>query len=123
MIRSVKQTLVVAGCLAVTATFGVGCARTQEATKEAVSSATSAASSAAGAATSAATSAATAPAGTTTYYYPDQQSAMFSVVGPDDWTVGKIEQVGDFGSLERANGAVVQFRAAVERLAAPAQQP
>jgi len=111
MIRSVKQTLVVAGCLAVTATFGVGCARTQEATKEAVSSATSAASSAAGAATSAATSAATAPAGTTTYYYPDQQSAMFSVVGPDDWTVGKIEQVGDFGSLESANGSVVQFRA------------
>lgn len=100
-----------AACLAVTATFAVSCAQTKEATKEAVSTATSAASSAASAASSAATSAAAAAAGMTTYYYPEETGAMFSIVAPDDWKVSKIEQVGDFGSLESANGSVLQFRA------------
>ena len=102
-----RRSTIAATCLAVTATFAVSCSKTQEATKEAVSSATSAATSAA----SAATSAATAAAGTTTYYYPAQEGALFSIVGPDDWKVSKIDQVGDFGSLESADGSVVQFRA------------
>jgi hypothetical protein len=106
-----RRATVVAACLAVTATFAVGCSKTQEATKGAVSSATSAASSAASAVSSAATSAATAAAGTTTLYYPDQETAMFSIVAPDSWKVSKIDQVGDFGSLESADGSVLQFRA------------
>lgn len=36
---------------------------------------------------------------------------MFSIVAPDNWKVGKIDQVGDFGSLESADGSVLQFRA------------
>lgn len=36
---------------------------------------------------------------------------MFSIEAPADWKVGKIEQVGDFGSVESANGSVLQFRA------------
>lgn len=106
-----RRSTVAAACLAVTATFAVSCSKTQEATKGAVSSATSAASSAASAASSAASSAATPSGGTTTYYYPTQEGALFSIVGPDDWKVSKIDQVGDFGSLESADGSVVQFRA------------
>lgn len=111
MSKNVSRATAAAACLAVAATFTVSCAKTQEATKEAVSSATSVASSAASAASSAATSAATAAAGMTTLYYPDEQAAMFSIVAPDNWTVGKIDQVGDFGSLESADGSVLQFRA------------
>lgn len=94
--------------LALTATLAVGCSQTKEATKDAASSATSAASSAATSAEEAATSAI---AGKTTYYYPDQQTAMFSIEAPDDWNPGMIEAVGDFGSLESKNGSILQFRA------------
>lgn len=111
MSKNVSRATAAAACLAVAATFTVSCSKTQEATKEAVSSATSVASSAASAASSAATSAVTAAAGMTTLYYPDEQAAMFSIVAPDNWKVGKIDQVGDFGSLESADGSVLQFRA------------
>lgn len=111
MSKNFTRATAVAACLAAAATFTVSCSKTQEATKEAVSSATSAASSAASAASSAATSAATAAAGMTTLYYPEEQGAMFSIVAPDNWKVGKIDQVGDFGSLESADGSVLQFRA------------
>ena len=94
--------------LALTATLAVGCSQTKEATKDAASSATSAASSAATSAEEAATSAIV---GKTTYYYPDQQTAMFSIEAPDDWNPGMIEAVGDFGSLESKNGSLLQFRA------------
>ena len=94
--------------LALTATLAVGCSQTKEATKDAASSATSAASSAATSAEEAATSAIV---GKTTYYYPDQQTAMFSIEAPDDWNPGMIEAVGDFGSLESKNGSILQFRA------------
>lgn len=97
---------------ALAATLAVSCTATKEATKDAASSATSAASSAASAATSAASSAASAVAGgKTTLYYPEEQGAMFSIEAPDDWTVGKIDAVGDFGSIESTNGSVLQFRA------------
>ena len=94
--------------LALTATLAVGCSQTKEATKDAASSATSAASSAATSAEEAATSAIV---GKTTYYYPDQQTALFSIEAPDDWNPGMIEAVGDFGSLESKNGSILQFRA------------
>lgn len=86
-----------------------------EATKDAASSATQAASSAASVAETAANGAAGAAssvaAGTTTLYYPEQQGAMFSIEAPAGWTVGKIDQVGDFGSVESPDGSVLQFRA------------
>ena len=107
MTKTVARTAAAAACLAVAATFTVSCSATKEATKEAVSTATSAASSAA----SAASTAATAATGTTTLYYPEEQGAMFSIVAPDNWKVGKIDQVGDFGSIESADGSVLQFRA------------
>ena len=97
--------------LALTALLAVGCSQTKEATKDAASSATSAASAASSAATSAEDAATSAIVGKTTYYYPDQQTAMFSIEAPDDWNPGMIEAVGDFGSLESKNGSLLQFRA------------
>lgn len=97
--------------IAIAATFAVGCSATKEATKDVASSATSAASSVASSAGSAATSAAASVTGKTTLYYPAQEGALFSIEAPSDWTVGKIDQVGDFGSVESASGSVLQFRA------------
>lgn len=117
---TVTRVTATAVSLAVAATFAVSCSQTKEATKDAVSSASSVGSSAASAATSAATSAASAASSAassavagdkTTLYYPEQQGAMFSIEAPSDWTVGKIDAVGDFGSLESPNGSVLQFRA------------
>ena len=104
------KTRTFAACLAVAATLLAGCSSTKDATKDAASSA---GSSAASIATSAATSAAEAgaAAGMTTLYYPAQEGAMFSIEAPADWKVGKIDQVGDFGTVESASGSVLQFRA------------
>lgn len=118
MPNKLTRTTAAAAGLAIAATFAVSCSQTKEATKEATSSASSVASSASSAATSAASSAASATtssenfaAGTTTLYYPQQQGAMFSIEAPTNWTVGQINEVGDFGSLESPDGAVLQFRA------------
>lgn len=100
-----------AAVLALAATSAVGCSQTKEATTEATSSATGMGSSAASAASSSVSSATSSATGTTTLYYPEQQGAMFSIEAPADWTVGKIEQVGDFGSVESESGSVLQFRA------------
>ncbi len=97
--------------LALAAAVTVSCSATKEATKDMASSATSVASSAASAAETAASSAAAAATGTTTLYYPTQDASMFSIEAPADWTVGKIDQVGDFGSVESPNGSILQFRA------------
>lgn len=100
--------------LAIAATFAVSCSQTKEATKDAASSASSAASSATSVASSAAsatTSSENFAAGTTTLYYPQEQGALFSIEAPTNWTVGKIAEVGDFGSLESPGGADLQFRA------------
>ena len=102
--------------LALVATFAVSCSQTKEATEDVASSVTSAASSAADAASSAATSAASAASsavagGKATLYYPAQEGAIFTIEAPADWTVSKIDQVGDFGSLESKNGSVLEFRA------------
>jgi hypothetical protein len=100
--------------LAIAATFAVSCSQTKEATKDAASSASSAVSSATSAASSAAsatTSSENFAAGTTTLYYPQEQGALFSIEAPSNWTVGKIAEVGDFGSLESPTGADLQFRA------------
>lgn len=88
--------------LMVTAALLAGCSQT--ATKDAAPTTSSTA-----ATTSSAAAAAT--AGTTTLFYPDEQGAMFSIDAPSDWKVEKIDQVGDFGSLESGNGSVLQFRA------------
>lgn len=118
MPKKLTRTTAAAAGLAIAATFAVSCSQTKEATKEVASSASSAVSSATSAATSAASSAASATtssenfaAGTTTLYYPQQQGALFSIEAPSNWTVGKIDQAGDFGSLESPNGADLQFRA------------
>ena len=111
MVNNMTKATAVAACLVAVSGFAAGCAKTQEATKDVASSASSVASSAASVATSAATSAAAAAANMTTLYYPDQQSAMFSIEAPDDWKVSKIDQMGDYGSLDSANGSVLQFRA------------
>ena len=100
--------------LAIAATLVTSCSQTKEATKDIASSASSAvppATSAASSAASATTSSENFAAGTTTLYYPQQQEAMFSIEAPSNWTVGKIDEVGDFGSLESPNGAILQFRA------------
>lgn len=97
--------------IAIAATFAVGCSATKQATKDAASSATSAASSVASSAASAAGSAAESAAGKTTLYYPAQEGAMFSIEAPTNWKVGKIDQVGDFGTVESESGSVLQFRA------------
>lgn len=114
MNKTTRATASAAG-LAVVAVLAVGCSATKEATKDAASSATQAASSAASVAETAASSAASAAssvvAGNTTLYYPEQQGAMFSIEAPAGWTVGKIDQVGDFGSVESPDGSVLQFRA------------
>lgn len=100
-----------AAAIGVATVFAAGCSSaTKEATKDAASSATSMASSATSAASSAMQSA-TDSAGNTTLYYPDEQNAMFSIVAPSNWTVSKIAEVGEFGSLESQNGSVLQFRA------------
>jgi hypothetical protein len=96
--------------LAIAASLVTSCSQTKEATKDVASSASSAASSTTSAA-SATTSSENFAAGTTTLYYPQQPGAMFSIEAPSNWTVGKIDQVGDFGSLESPNGAILQFRA------------
>jgi hypothetical protein len=114
MPNKLTRTTAAATGLAVVAMFAVSCSQTKEATKEVASSASSVASSATSAASSAAsatTSSENFAAGTTTLYYPQQQGALFSIEAPSDWTVGKIDAVGDFGSLESPNGAVLQFRA------------
>lgn len=48
---------------------------------------------------------------TTTYYYPEKDSAMFSIDAPADWKVTAIEEVGDFAGLESPGGSILQFRA------------
>lgn len=107
-----NRSLTCVASLAAVATVLAGCSSTKEATKGAASSAgSSAASVATSAATSAAEAGAAAAAGMTTLYYPAQEGAMFSIEAPADWKVGKIDQVGDFGSVESANGSVLQFRA------------
>lgn len=107
MSRKPTRVTAIASCLAAAAIISVGCSKTQEATKEVASSATSATSSVA----SIASSAVSAPAGKTTLYYPDEQTAMFSIEAPSNWKVSKIDQVGDFGSLESESGSALQFRA------------
>ncbi len=108
--RGTRTTAVAAVGLAVVATFVAGCGKTKEATKEVASSATSAASSAASSASSVASSAVSA-AGMTTLYYPTKEEALFSIEAPADWTVSKIDNMGEFGSLESKDGSVLQFRA------------
>ena len=110
MTTKLTRTTAAAVGLAVAATFVTSCSQTKEATKDVASSASSAVSSATSAAT-ATTSSENFAAGTTTLYYPQQPGAMFSIEAPSNWTVGKIDQVGDFGSLESPNGAILQFRA------------
>lgn len=110
MTTKLTRTTAAAVGLAVAATLVTSCSQTKEATKDVASSASSAVSSATSAAT-ATTSSENFAAGTTTLYYPQQPGAMFSIEAPSDWTVGKIDQVGDFGSLESPNGAILQFRA------------
>lgn len=105
-----RTTAAAAVGLAVAATLVTSCSQTKEATKNAASSASSAVSSATSSA-SPTTSSENFAAGTTTLYYPQQPGAMFSIEAPSNWTVGKIDQVGDFGSLESPNGAILQFRA------------
>lgn len=117
-----KSARATAVSLAVFATLAAGCSQTKEATKDAVSSASSAGSSAASAASSVMTSASSAASsaatsatdfagGKSTLYYPQQQGALFTIEAPSSWTVGKIDAVGDFGSLESPNGSILQFRA------------
>lgn len=53
----------------------------------------------------------TARAENKTLHYPTQDATMFSIDAPADWEVTEIQEVGDFGSLESANGSVLQFRA------------
>ena len=110
MTTKLTRTTAAAVGLAIAASLVTSCSQTKEATKDVASSASSAASSATSAA-SATTSSENFAAGTTTLYYPQQPGAMFSIEAPSNWTVGKIDQVGDFGSLESPNGAVLQFRA------------
>jgi hypothetical protein len=50
-------------------------------------------------------------AGTTTLYYPDKDSAMFSIVAPDDWEITGIDEVGEFANLQSPKGGILQFRA------------
>jgi hypothetical protein len=50
-------------------------------------------------------------AGNTTLYYPEKDTALFSIVAPDDWEVTGIEEVGEFASLESPEGGILQFRA------------
>ena len=110
MTTKLTRTTAAAVGLAIAASLVTSCSQTKEATKDVASPASSAASSATSAA-SATTSSENFAAGTTTLYYPQQPGAMFSIEAPSNWTVGKIDQVGDFGSLESPNGAVLQFRA------------
>ena len=110
MTTKLTRTTAAAVGLAIAASLVTSCSQTKEATKDVASSASSAASSTTSAA-SATTSSENFAAGTTTLYYPQQPGAMFSIEAPSNWTVGKIDQVGDFGSLESPNGAVLQFRA------------
>ena len=110
MTTTLTRTTAAAVGLAIAATLVTSCSQTKEATKDVASSASSAASSTTSAA-SATTSSENFAAGTTTLYYPQQPGAMFSIEAPSNWTVGKIDQVGDFGSLESPNGAILQFRA------------
>ena len=110
MTTKLTRTTAAAVGLAIAAALVTSCSQTKEATKDVASSASSAASSATSAA-SATTSSENFAAGTTTLYYPQQPGAMFSIEAPSNWTVGKIDQVGDFGSLESPNGAILQFRA------------
>jgi hypothetical protein len=110
MPTKLTRTTAAAVGLAIAAALVTSCSQTKEATKDVASSASSAVSSATSAA-SATTSSENFAAGTTTLYYPQQPGAMFSIEAPSNWTVGKIDQVGDFGSLESPNGAVLQFRA------------
>ena len=114
MPTKLTRTTAAAVGLATAAALVTSCSQTKEATKDmtsSASSAVSAATSAASSAASATTSSENFAAGTTTLYYPQQQGAMFSIEAPSDWTVGKIDEVGDFGSLESPNGAILQFRA------------
>ena len=114
MPAKLTRTTAAAVGLAIAATLVTSCSQTKEATKDIASSASSAvspATSAASSAASATTSSENFAAGTTTLYYPQQQEAMFSIEAPSNWTVGKIDEVGDFGSLESPNGAILQFRA------------
>jgi len=113
MTKKIACATVAAACLAVTATFAVGCSKTQEAAKDVATSAASVASSAPSKAAmpeGQADGGAALAAGMTTLYYPEQQGAVFSVIAPDDWTVTKADQVGDFVSLESVNGSILQFR-------------
>ena len=110
MTTKLTRTTAAAVGLAIAASLVTSCSQTKEATKDVASPASSAASSATSAA-SATTSSENFAAGTTTLYYPQQPGAMFSIEAPSNWTVGKIDQVGDFGSLESPNGAILQFRA------------
>jgi hypothetical protein len=113
MTKKIARVTVAAACLAVTATFAVGCSKTQEPAKDVASSATSAASSVPSKAAmpeGQAGGGAASAAGTTTLYYPEQQGAVFSVVAPDDWKLTKADKVGDFVSLESVNGSILQFR-------------
>ncbi|MFM8599677.1 MAG: hypothetical protein ACKOB8_11850 [Mycobacterium sp.] len=105
------STAVVTAVIALAAVSAASCSQTKEATKEAASSATSIGSSAASAASSAVSGAPDSATGMTTLYYPQQQGALFSIEAPASWKVGTIDQVGDFGSVESENGAILQFRA------------
>lgn len=54
--------------------------------------------------------AATATAAETTYFYPSQEGADFSVKAPDNWTATAGEEVGDYFGLDGPTGVVLQFR-------------
>ncbi len=52
-----------------------------------------------------------ADAETQTLHYPSLDATMFSIEAPADWRLSEIQEVGEFGTLESANGSVLQFRA------------
>lgn len=97
MSSSIFRAIAGAVGLVLATTVAVGCSPTKNAAQDAATSVTSAASS-------------VVAGGTATLYYPDEQDAMFSITAPSGWTVGKIDKVGDFGSIESKNGSVLQFR-------------
>ncbi len=109
MTRSVTRCGTAVGGLAIAAMLVAGCSQT--ATKDGATATTSKAAATTTATASASSTPASPAAETTTLFYPDQQGAMFSIDAPSDWKVEKIDQVGDFGSLESENGSVLQFRA------------
>lgn len=95
--------------LAITAVLVTSCSQAKETPKESASNSGQATTSAA--ATTASSAAESPAAAKNTLFYPTREEALFSIEAPADWTVGKIEEAGDFGSIESPNGSVLEFRA------------